>query len=81
MSEVKFDRSRTAWISRGFETLAAGKADDPRSFDVLIVGSGYGGAIAAELPRHIRFGRKNEGRWILRTQSGRHPETIDDLAR
>ena len=48
MSEVKFDRSRTAWISRGFEALAADTPDDPQSFDVLIVGSGYGGAIAAD---------------------------------
>ena len=41
----------TAWISRGFEELAASRDCEPASdtvdFDVVIVGSGYGGAIAA----------------------------------
>jgi cholesterol oxidase len=43
------DGSRTAWISKGFEHLAEEILKDPAAvhFDVLIVGSGYGGAIAA----------------------------------
>ena len=41
---------RTAWLSQGFEELLAelarpGSAE--RVFDVIIVGSGYGGAVAA----------------------------------
>src|SRR5210317_634683 len=48
MSDAKFDRSGTAWISRSFATLVAGTAANPQNFDVLIVGSGYGGAIAAD---------------------------------
>lgn len=103
MSQHAFERSGTAWISKGFETLVTLIAADEaeRSFDVLIVGSGYGGAIAAdtlsrctkqdgespnicilergneylpgefpanstELPRHIRFGRNNEGLFDFR---------------
>jgi choline dehydrogenase-like flavoprotein len=43
------DASRTAWISKGFEHLAAEVLGNSSGvhFDVLIVGSGYGGAIAA----------------------------------
>ena len=41
----------TAWISRGFEELVASRDAEPTTstvdFDVVIVGSGYGGAIAA----------------------------------
>ncbi len=48
MGDAKFDRSGSAWISRSFATLVAGTAADPQNFDVLIVGSGYGGAIAAD---------------------------------
>ena len=36
---------KTAWLSQGFEELLHGPA--PRDYDVIIVGSGYGGAIAA----------------------------------
>jgi cholesterol oxidase len=36
---------KTAWLSQGFEELLHGAA--PRHYDVIIVGSGYGGAIAA----------------------------------
>ena len=45
------DAAPTAWISRGFEELVARRdrepAPDTVDCDVLIVGSGYGGAIAA----------------------------------
>ena len=39
----------TAWLSRGFETLLYDleRGDAPEIFDVVIVGSGYGGAVAA----------------------------------
>src|SRR5215467_1486981 len=37
----------TAWISKGFEELLYAQAKEPSEFDVVIVGSGYGGAIAA----------------------------------
>ncbi len=44
-------RRRSAWLSRGFEELVSTVAakKDPWScdFDVVVVGSGYGGAIAA----------------------------------
>src|SRR6187200_1661746 len=41
--------SRTAWISQGFERLLDRVRRNPAAvhFDVLIIGSGYGGAIAA----------------------------------
>ena len=41
--------SKTAWISQGFERLIdrVRKAPTEIHFDVLIIGSGYGGAIAA----------------------------------
>ncbi|HLF11487.1 MAG TPA: GMC oxidoreductase, partial [Gammaproteobacteria bacterium] len=44
-----FDNSLTAWISQGFERLADRVQAAPLAlhFDVLIIGSGYGGAIAA----------------------------------
>ena len=38
--------SASGWLSRGFEALVA-QPDSERCFDVIIVGSGYGGAIAA----------------------------------
>jgi choline dehydrogenase-like flavoprotein len=42
---------RTAWLSKGFEVLAAELASRPpeRDFDfeVVVIGSGYGGAVAA----------------------------------
>lgn len=44
-------KAQTAWLSRGFEELlyylAKRPARKPFVFDVVIVGSGYGGAIAA----------------------------------
>ena len=44
------DTSRTAWLSRGFEVLVervAAGAPNALHFDVLIIGSGYGGSVAA----------------------------------
>ncbi|MDX0605527.1 hypothetical protein GOD78_30880 [Sinorhizobium medicae] len=43
------NNSKTAWISQGFEGLIdrVRKAPEDLHFDVLIVGSGYGGAMAA----------------------------------
>ncbi|MBN1240265.1 MAG: GMC family oxidoreductase N-terminal domain-containing protein, partial [Gammaproteobacteria bacterium] len=50
MSTTGFDTSRRAWISRGFEQLVHRVRRSPHDvhFDVLIVGSGYGGAMAAQ---------------------------------
>lgn len=43
-----FDYSKSSWLSRGFEQLATQLSVDPdKTFDVVIVGSGYGGAVAA----------------------------------
>ncbi|RDL47058.1 Cholesterol oxidase [Ensifer sp. M14] len=52
--------SKTAWISQGFERLVdrVRKAPAAVHFDVLIIGSGYGGAIAAS----TFAGRTHEGR-------------------
>ncbi|MGE6784271.1 alpha/beta fold hydrolase [Ensifer adhaerens] len=50
MAGPDFDSdSHTAWISKGFERLVdrVRKAPAALHFDVLVVGSGYGGAIAA----------------------------------
>ncbi|ANN58232.1 hypothetical protein A9174_16750 [Mesorhizobium loti NZP2037] len=50
MREAGLDtNSRTAWISQGFEHLIDRVRKTPavQHFDVLIIGSGYGGAIAA----------------------------------
>ncbi len=47
---MAFDtESRTAWISKGFEHLVDTVKATPNEvhFDILIVGSGYGGAVAA----------------------------------
>lgn len=54
--------SKTAWISQGFERLVdrVRKAPAAVHFDVLIIGSGYGGAIAAS----TFAGRTHEGRPI-----------------
>ena len=61
----------TRWLSHGFETLVASLDGDPErsaasiDFDVVIVGSGYGGSVAAaELaktrgrPAHLRAGAR-----------------------
>ncbi|MDP9631042.1 UNVERIFIED_ORG: choline dehydrogenase-like flavoprotein [Ensifer adhaerens] len=54
--------SKTAWISQGFERLVdrVRKAPANVHFDVLIIGSGYGGAVAAS----SFAGRMHEGRPI-----------------
>lgn len=54
--------SKTAWISQGFERLVdrVRKAPADVHFDVLIIGSGYGGSIAAS----TFAGRTHEGRPI-----------------
>lgn len=54
--------SKTAWISQGFERLVGRVRAAPANvhFDVLIIGSGYGGAIAAS----TLAGRTHEGRAI-----------------
>ena len=49
---AKEDRA-THWLSQGFETLVASLEGDPNrtaasiDFDVVIVGTGYGGSVAA----------------------------------
>jgi hypothetical protein len=59
----EFDTSQTAWISRGFEVLANCVRENryEKHFDVLIVGSGYGGAIAAD---HFSGRKDKNGRDI-----------------
>jgi cholesterol oxidase len=80
---------RTAWISRGFEELAASRdcepATDTVDFDVVIVGSGYGGAIAAaqlagatdERGRKISVCVLERGREYL---PGMFPSKLSELA-
>jgi len=79
----------TAWISRGFEELAASRDCEPASdtvdFDVVIVGSGYGGAIAAanlagatdETGREITVCVLERGREYL---PGMFPSTLAEIA-
>ncbi|MEL6464238.1 MAG: alpha/beta fold hydrolase [Pseudomonadota bacterium] len=54
--------SRTAWISRGFEHLVSRVLTTPHDvhFDVLIIGSGYGGALSAA----TLAGRQRDGQQI-----------------
>jgi len=51
-------QSATAWVSQGFERLVDRVRGSPTGvhFDVLIVGSGYGGAIAASTFAGRQFG-------------------------
>jgi cholesterol oxidase len=62
MSENGLDTSGTAWISQGFENLVdrVRRAPQEVHFDILIVGSGYGGAMAAR----TFAGRQNNGQPI-----------------
>ena len=39
---------RTSWVSHGLEQLIKRADSQPAQFDVVIVGSGYGGAVAAD---------------------------------
>ena len=51
-SEVRETERRSAWLSHGLERLVHDKAAPDPHFDVVIVGSGYGGSVAAyELAR------------------------------
>ena len=73
----------SAWVSRGLESLEAEGGDEP--FDVLIVGSGYGGAVAADrlagctdrMGKPLRIGVLERGREYL---SGAFPRSLADLA-
>ena len=81
----------TAWISHGFEELVARRDSEPAvdhvDFDVVIVGSGYGGAIAAarlagatatdEDNREITVCVLERGREYL---PGMFPPRLSDLA-
>ena len=90
------ERDPNAWISHGFEELAASRdcepATDTVDFDVVIVGSGYGGAIAAArlagatdetyrnidgTPREISVCVLERGREYL---PGMFPSKLADLA-
>ncbi len=42
------DRSKVSWLSKSFEQLRHRYESSPPPFDVVIIGSGYGGAIAAD---------------------------------
>ncbi len=82
----------TTWISRGFETLCselAGKCEHAGlDYDVIVVGSGYGGAIAAAeiaggtvlddsgMPRPVSVCILERGREYL---PGSFPERFSDL--
>ena len=77
-------RRATRWVSRGLETLIA-TGGDRQPFDVLIVGSGYGGAVAADRlagcsdagGHALRIAVLERGREYLR---GAFPGTLADLA-
>src|SRR4029453_3278912 len=79
----------TAWISHGFEELVALRDPEPTpstvDFDVVIVGSGYGGAMAAARlagatdagGREVRVCVLERGREYL---PGMFPPSLSDLA-
>ena len=82
-------RRRASWISLGFEELvhniAHGETGSAlRPFDVLIVGSGYGGAVAAaELAGCTKGGKRIAVCVLERGQEylpGAFPDSVDDLA-
>jgi cholesterol oxidase len=59
--ELSFAPYKSACISKGFEQLVATVTQDPDAthYDVLIVGSGYGGAIAARTFAGLEHGNKD----------------------
>jgi choline dehydrogenase-like flavoprotein/pimeloyl-ACP methyl ester carboxylesterase len=94
-SSLKVSPGSTAWISRGLEQLifdlAARKADPAANrtglvdFDVVIIGSGYGGAIAAaELAGSIDGKKKKVSVCVLERGReylpGMFPSRMADLA-
>jgi choline dehydrogenase-like flavoprotein/alpha-beta hydrolase superfamily lysophospholipase len=56
----KYDTSRASWMAHGLEELLDSNGGNVPEFDVIIVGSGYGGAIAAS----TLAGRTHEGNSI-----------------
>jgi cholesterol oxidase len=90
---VRADFPHDPWLSTGFENLqtqhpgrSADTEPDKPDFDVVIVGSGYGGAIAAaelagcedgELNREIKVCVLERGEEYL---SGRFPSRMSELA-
>ncbi len=79
---------RTTWLSKGLEVLIQDLAPEPRDdadFDVLIVGSGYGGAVAASRLAGLQDAKGHDlsvcmlerGREYL---SGSFPDRMADLA-
>ncbi len=81
--------AQTAWISHGFEELVASRPREPAAdhvdCDVLIVGSGYGGAIAAARLAGAKNERGEPARvWVLERGKeylpGMFPPRLADLA-
>ena len=79
---------RTTWLSEGLEVLIEKLAPEPRNtadFDVVIVGSGYGGAVAASRLAGLQDAERHNltvcvlerGREYL---SGSFPDRMADLA-
>lgn len=48
MTNNKYDTSNASWLAHGLEELLDNNSGNDPEFDVVIVGSGYGGAIAAD---------------------------------
>ncbi len=48
MTNNKYDTSKASWLAHGLEELLDDNAGNSPEFDVVIIGSGYGGAIAAD---------------------------------
>jgi pimeloyl-ACP methyl ester carboxylesterase len=88
---LRNDAAQTAWISHGFEEIVASRGREPGAntvdCDVVIVGSGYGGAIAGALLAGVK---KDEGKgdkvsvWVLERGKeylpGMFPPRLADLA-